>query len=66
MKSSNASTYIVEVDDTTSGVTNDDVTMEPGPRGNQQPWRHLDEVGHSASRAPDNKPEQQDERNYFE
>jgi hypothetical protein len=38
----------------------------PGPRGNQQSWQHLDEVGRSELRAPDNKPEQQDEREYLE
>jgi hypothetical protein len=38
----------------------------PGPRGNRQSWRHLDEVGRSASRAPDNKPGQRDEREYLE
>jgi hypothetical protein len=37
-----------------------------GPRGNRQSWRHLDEVGRSASRAPDNKPGQRDEREYRE
>jgi hypothetical protein len=34
--------------------------------GNRQSWRHLDEVGRSATRAPDNKPEQRDEREYLE
>jgi hypothetical protein len=38
----------------------------PGPRGNRQSWRHLDEVGRLASRAPDNKPGQRDEREYLE
>jgi hypothetical protein len=37
-----------------------------GPRGNRLLWRHLDEVGLSASRAPDNKPEQRDEHEYLE
>jgi hypothetical protein len=36
-----------------NGYTN----TETGPRGNQQLWRHLDEFGRSASRAPENKPE---------
>jgi hypothetical protein len=43
--------------------SNDDLS---GPRGNRQSWRHLDEVGRSASRAPDNKPGQRDEREYLE
>jgi hypothetical protein len=41
-------------------------TDTPGPRGNRQSWRHLDEVGRSASRAPDNKPGQRDECEYLE
>jgi hypothetical protein len=40
--------------------------LSSGPRGNRQSWRHLDEVSRSASRAPDNKPEQRDEREYLE
>jgi hypothetical protein len=36
-----------------------------GPRDSRQSWRHLDEVGRSASRAPDNKPEQRDELEYL-
>jgi hypothetical protein len=39
---------------------------DSGPRGNRQSWRHLDEVGRSASRAPGNKPGQRDEREYLE
>jgi hypothetical protein len=42
------------------------LTFTPGPRGNRQSWRHLDEVTRSASRAPDNKPGQRDEREYLE
>jgi hypothetical protein len=38
----------------------------PGPSGNRQSWRHLEEVGRSASRAPANKSEQRDEREYLE
>jgi hypothetical protein len=36
-----------------------------GPHSNRQSWRHLDEVGRSVSRAPDNKPEQREEREYL-
>jgi hypothetical protein len=43
-----------------------DSKVAAGPRGNRQSWRHLDEVGPLASRAPDNKPGQQDEREYLE
>jgi hypothetical protein len=50
----------------TPGLLPSNNTMSSGPRGNQQSWRHLDEVGRSASHAPDNKPEQRDERKYLE
>jgi hypothetical protein len=33
-------------------------TLVTGPRGNRQSWRHFNEVDRSASRAPDNNPEQ--------
>jgi hypothetical protein len=42
------------------------MSLIPGPRSNRQSWWYLDEVRRSASRAPDNKSEQRDKREYLE